>query len=219
MERIQSLLGPLAGLALAVAIRFAHELTSRYQQLDPLPGFATLAFVWVILDLRLRLRDRAENRTLLELRTMAAGSVLRAELLEHARVQIRALLLLGALLLPSFGLPGALSTAVAASGSVILAVALVEGGTQRFGVPNVFLAIALAWFWMGAGDLAPEIPGPLDPWSRSPHPAVDASTASLALCLRAALAQLALGLALRLLFLEPANRPTPRPSTGDQLRR
>jgi hypothetical protein len=214
------LLGPLAGAAIASALRFAHELTSPYQQLDPLPGFATFAFLWVSLDLRLRLRERAENQVMLDIRAMAAGSSTRAELLGHAAAQGRALLMASALMLPTIGLPGAASSAIALLGCVSFAVALLEGGSLRFGAPNLFLGLAVAWFWMGAGDLAPDLGGRFDPWNRAAHPGLGASTTELGTCLRAAAAQLALALALRVLLLElPRRAPTATAPAGDQIRR
>ncbi|MBK9386686.1 MAG: hypothetical protein IPN34_17875 [Planctomycetes bacterium] len=220
MERIQPLLGPLAGAAIALALRLGHELTSTYQQLDPLPGFATFAFLWVALDLRLRLRDRDENRVLLDLRAMAAGSSTRAELLGHVETQLRAFFLASVLLLPTLGLPGAASSGVALLGCVSIAVAVLEGGSLRFGAPNLFLGIALAWFWTGAGDLAPDLGVRFDPWSRAAHPGLGASTAGLGTCLRAASAQLALALALRVLLLEhPRRVPTATETSSDQVRR
>lgn len=202
VERIQSLIPAALGLALVACLRFVHELNYGYLPLDPLPGLVSGIFLWVLIDLRLRLRDPEELRTLHDLRILATGSCTRAELDETARKMRRALGLTLVLLLPTINLPGAATATLGLFGSVIWAVVIVEGASRRTGAPDLWLGLALAGFWLGASGLAPHGLG-IDPWNVSAHPAVThAVPLDLGTALRALGAQCAWAIALRLLLVE-----------------
>jgi hypothetical protein len=219
VERIQSQLPAALGLAVLATLRLGHELTSSYLPLDPLPGLVSAIFLWVLIDLRLRLRHREELRTQHDLRILATGSSFRAELGEALETQGRAAGLTLVLLLPTVGLPGAGIATLGLWGSTTWAVAIVEGGSRRFGTPDLCLGLAIAGYWMAAGGLLPHGLG-FDPWNAAAHPAVTHPVPlDLGTALRALAAQSAWALALRLVLVEGGRDGWTSPDSPAQERR
>lgn len=202
VERIQPLLSIALGTALVAVFRVGADWISPFLRLQPLPGLAALVFVWASLDLRLRLGEREDSQAAFELKSLALGSALHAEAHQFSRRLLRILLVASCLLLPTWGMPGALSAWLALLGPLFLATALLDGGTQRCGTPDLFLGLCFVTFWIGTSGLAIPI---LD--NRILQVASVSSQAppseAIVLAVQTSLSQILLAIAIRLALLSP----------------